>query len=110
MDAPLPNLSVVLVTAPPEAADSLARTLVDEGLCACVNVLPGVRSHYRWKGEVQSDAEAMLLIKVAEAGIPALRGRLLSLHPYELPEFLVLAVDAARSHEPYMRWVLGGGA
>lgn len=109
MDTPPPSLSVVMVTAPPHAADVLARTLVDEGLCACVNVLPAVRSTYRWQGAVHQDDEALLLIKVADSGLVSLRARLLALHPYELPEFLVLGVDAARSHDAYVRWVLGGG-
>jgi periplasmic divalent cation tolerance protein len=95
-----------MVTAPMDAAERLARAWVEAGLCACVNVLPA-RSVYRWKGDVVAEAEATLVIKVAEQRVEALRERVLRDHPYELPEFVVLDVDEERSHGPYLEWVRG---
>lgn len=100
-------MNVVLSNVPPDRADDIARTLVEERLAACVNLLP-VRSVYRWKGELQQDAEVTLLIKVAHARVPELTQRLRALHPYELPEIVVLDVDAARSLREYVDWVRQG--
>jgi periplasmic divalent cation tolerance protein len=87
----------------PEVADRIARALVEEGLAACVNRVPGVVSTYRWEGETRVDAELLLLIKTTRARFEALRTRIVALHPYELPE--VIAVDVALGHEPYLAWV-----
>ena len=101
------DVRVVLVTCPhPEAAATLARTLVEEGLAACGNVLPGLRSIYRWQGQVQDETEALLLLKTTAARFEALRERVVALHPYEVPEVIALAVDAG--HAPYLAWVAGG--
>jgi periplasmic divalent cation tolerance protein len=95
---------VVLVTAPTaEKAVELARTVVEEKLAACANVLPGVRSIYRWKGAVQDDAEVLLLLKTQRKRFPELRDRLLALHPYEVPEVLALPVEAGS--EAYLDWI-----
>ncbi len=95
---------VALSTAPsPAVARRLARTLVEERLCACVNVVPGVRSLYRWKGKLHDDHELLLVMKLAAARVPALKKRLLELHPYEMPELVVLGV--AGGHAPYLSWV-----
>jgi periplasmic divalent cation tolerance protein len=79
----------------PDAASAqrIADALVDARLAACVNVLPGVRSTYRWQGEVERADEVLLLIKTTRDAFPALQSRLPGLHPYELPE--LLAVEAA---------------
>ena len=101
------DVRVVLVTCShPEAAATLARTLVEEGLAACGNVLPGLRSIYRWQGQVQDETEALLLLKTTAARFEALRERVVALHPYEVPEVIALAVDAG--HAPYLAWVAGG--
>lgn len=84
-------------------ADAVARTLVDEHLAACVNILPVMRSIYRWKGEVQQEDERQLVIKTSADRLPALERRLHALHPYELPEFVVVTADGAS--ERYLRWV-----
>lgn len=97
-------MNIVLCNAPPERADEIARTLVAEHLAACVNLLP-VRSVYRWKDELQQEAEVTLLIKVATERVPALTARIRALHPYELPEILVLHVDAGLSLPEYVAWV-----
>ncbi len=95
---------VVLTTMPDtDAAVTLARTLVDERLAACVNVLPAMRSIYRWEGAVHDEGERQLVIKTSEAMLPALEARLRALHPYDVPELLVLAAEAA---EAYGRWML----
>ncbi len=83
-------------------AAALARTLVDERLAACVNVLPVMTSIYRWKGSVEQDREQQLLIKTTAASVVALAARLRELHPYELPEFIVLDAEAS---EAYAEWV-----
>jgi periplasmic divalent cation tolerance protein len=98
---------VVLCNCPPDRAVDIARPLVAEGLAACVNVLPGVRSLYVWEGAVHDEAETTLLIKVAAEKVDALRERLRALHPYEVPEILALPVDTARSDPDYVAWVRG---
>ena len=95
---------VVLVTAPdPEVGAQLARRLVEEGLAACVNLVPGVRSIYRWQGALQEDAEILLIAKTRAALLDALVARVRALHPYELPEVVALAV--AGGSAPYLDWV-----
>jgi periplasmic divalent cation tolerance protein len=97
---------VVLVTVPDaETGRALARQVVEERLAACGNVIPGLRSVYRWAGEVKEDSEAMVLFKTTEGAIPQLEKRVLELHPYEVPEFLALPV--IHGHTPYLRWVRG---
>ena len=101
----LPNetLRIVLSTAPPGEAARLAHELVEDGLAACVNLLPGVRSIYRWKGQVADEPETFLLIKASVDGLDALAARLVELHPYEVPELLVVAPEAGLG--PYLAWV-----
>jgi periplasmic divalent cation tolerance protein len=97
---------VVLVTAPDaESAARIARTLIEEGLAACVNLVPGMRSIYRWQGAVQEDAESLLIAKTRAGLVPALAARVRALHPYELPEVIALPVVAGS--EPYLDWVRG---
>ncbi len=102
------GVSLVLVTAPDEAkAASIGRTLVEEGLIACANLLPKVRSIYRWKGEVCDEAEVLLVLKIATERFEAVRARVVQLHPYEVPEIIRLEVDAG--HAPYLEWVRSAG-
>jgi periplasmic divalent cation tolerance protein len=99
-------VEVALVTAPdPETAARIARTLIEERLAACVNLVPGVRSIYRWEGSVQEEAETLLIVKTRAGRAEALEARVRALHPYELPEVLRLA--AAGGSAPYLAWVLG---
>ncbi len=95
---------LVYVTAPAEAAEALARALVDERLAACVNLIPAVTSIYRWQGAVEQSAETLLLIKTAVHRFAELERRILDLHPYELPE--IVAVNIADAHAPYLKWLL----
>jgi periplasmic divalent cation tolerance protein len=95
---------VVLVTAPGlEVARGLARALVEAKLAACVNLVPGVRSVYRWKGEVQEDEEVLLVVKTRAERGAALAERIRDLHPYDLPEVLELA--AVGGSPAYLDWV-----
>ena len=82
---------------------ALARTLVEERLAACVNVLPAMTSVYRWKGQVEQDREQQMVIKTTVDRISALEARVRELHAYELPEFLVLTADAGA--EAYLAWI-----
>ncbi len=95
---------VVLVTVPSaDEAARIARALVEERLAACGNVLPGLRSIYRWEGKVEDDAEALLVLKTTRARFAALRERVLALHPYTVAEVLALPVEAGS--EKYLAWV-----
>ena len=96
---------VVLVTAPgAEEAARIARALVEERLAACGNVVPGLRSIYRWQGAVHEDAEALLVLKTTRDRFEALRARVLALHPYEVPEVVALPVEAGSAS--YLEWIV----
>ena len=97
-------MRVVLSNISPDHAHAVARELIDRRLAACVNLLP-VTSVYRWKGTVQFDDEVTLLIKVSEESVDRLVAALSALHPYELPEIVVLPVDVDRSLQAYVTWV-----
>lgn len=86
-----------------ETAERIASALVGERLAACVNVLPGVSSLYRWQGKVERAEETMLMIKTVSGRLDALSARVAQLHPYELPE--VIAVEAAGGLPAYLDWV-----
>lgn len=95
---------VVLVTAPDAAAaEELVGTLVEEGVVACGNILPGIRSIYRWEGRVENSTEALVLFKTTVDGAARLAERVPALHPYDVPEVLVLPVEAG--HRPYLDWI-----
>jgi len=97
------DLIIILTTMPDDdRADALARTLVDERLAACVNVHSAMLSTYRWKGAVDRDPERQVVIKTTRDRRAAVEARLQDLHPYELPEFLVLATEASPA---YGGWV-----
>jgi periplasmic divalent cation tolerance protein len=95
-------LLVVLCNCPPADSERLARALVEERLAACVNVIPGVKSFYRWKGELCVDDEHTLLIKTPPARLEELKTRLEALHPYEVPE--IVALQSTDVLESYLSW------
>lgn len=105
------QVMVVLCTAPADGergkpgAAALAAQLVDERVCACVNVLPSVRSFFRWQGKVDVADEHLLVIKTTRALVVRLRDRIGALHPYEVPEVLELAVDGGAPG--YLQWLVG---
>jgi periplasmic divalent cation tolerance protein len=102
--APMTNARIVLTTiGAKDAADKLAHELVERHLAACVNIVGPIRSVYRWRDQVQSDAEFLLLIKTTADQAVRLRSALKSLHPYELPECVELAVTGGS--EEYLAWV-----
>ncbi len=95
---------LVLTTYPHEtAAREFAGALIDEQLAACVNIVPGLRSIYRWKGVIEEGNEVLLLIKVARTVYPRLEERIRTSHPYELPE--IIALDIAAGSSAYLAWV-----
>ena len=95
---------IVLATFPADQDPAvLARALVEERLAACVNVLPPMQSVYRWEGKVEQAREHQLIIKTLTSRVDALKRRFSELHPYDVPELLVLTVtDGAES---YLRWL-----
>jgi len=97
---------VVLSTASSaEEAEKIARALVEARLAACVSVVPGMRSFYRWKGNIEDTAEWLLVIKSSRERFEALRDRLEKIHSYEVPEVIALSViDGA---ENYLNWMDG---
>jgi periplasmic divalent cation tolerance protein len=97
---------IVLTTMPDDhRADELARTLVEERLAACVNVYAAMSSTYRWKETVEREAERQVVIKTTGDRLTALEERLRALHPYELPELIV--VDIAGGSDAYLQWLTG---
>lgn len=99
-------VSAVVTTAPDATvAESIATRIVEERLAACANVVPGITSIFRWKGEVQREAEVLVVFKTTEAGWAALRDRIVALHPYDVPEVLSFPVSAGS--DDYLRWVAG---
>jgi len=84
-------------------AVAFARVLVDERLAACVNVLPAMTSVYRWKGAIEEDSERQLVIKTTSDRVAAVEARFHELHPYDVPEFIVLAVSEGSS--AYLEWL-----
>jgi periplasmic divalent cation tolerance protein len=95
---------IVLTTFPADGdPEPLARTLVDERLAACVNVLPPMRSFYRWEGKVDQAMEHQLIIKTTAARADQVQARIASLHPYDVPELLVLPL--AGGGERYLQWL-----
>ena len=95
---------LVLTTCPDKAiAERVAQALVQEGLAACVNILPPMHSIYRWKGKIEVANEQLLIIKSSSARFAAIRERIQALHPYELPE--IIAVPIADGLPGYLAWL-----
>ena len=87
-----------------EAAEQLVRTLLDEALIACGNLIPNVVSIYRWEGKLAKEGEVIVLLKTASARLAELLDRLVVLHPYNVPE--IVSMPVAGVFPPYTRWVL----
>jgi periplasmic divalent cation tolerance protein len=99
------DVVVVLITAPDEAvADTIAAALVEARVCACVNVVPGVRSVYRWQGAVERATEVQLLAKTTRDRLDDVMASALRLHPYGVPE--VLALPTVGGLPAYLQWVV----
>jgi periplasmic divalent cation tolerance protein len=101
---PSDQFIIVLTTYPLDKdADSLAATLVEERLAACVNILPPMRSVYRWKDAVERADERQIVIKTTKARVAALEARIRTLHPYDVPEFVVLPIESGSAD--YLSWL-----
>jgi periplasmic divalent cation tolerance protein len=98
------NFCIVLVTAPDEAvAQKLARTVLEQKLAACVNVIPGMISFFWWQNKIDEQAEVLLVIKTMQAKVSALMAAVKQAHPYEVPEIISLPI--VEGSEDYLRWV-----
>lgn len=106
MNMTVDDIVVVLSTAPPEDSPKIARSLVEEGLAACVNIA-AVRSFFRWQGEFSYEHEDLLVIKTRRENMDALTSRIRELHPYDLPE--IVALPVVGGFEKYLEWVAGAG-
>ena len=95
---------LVLVSCPPGDVDGIALGLLEAGLAACINIVPMIKSFYRWQGKVQQDNESLMLIKCAANNFTALQERILETHPYELPEIITVSVSGGLP--AYLDWVL----
>ena len=96
-------LIVLTTVGNPEQGKRIARELVEARLAACASCLPGGVSFYRWSGRVEEDVETLLLIKTRGERLGELKAHLLRVHPYEVPEFLVLSIRDGG--EQYLRWL-----
>src|SRR5467141_2084746 len=97
---------LVLTTLPDsDAAAEMAKKVVGDRLAACANLLPAIRSIYRWQGKLQDENEVLLLLKTRAEHLERLKLRILELHPYEVPE--VLAVPVESGYQPYLEWLAG---
>ena len=98
------GINIVLTTCPStEVAESIARKLVDEKLAACVNIISSVQSIYKWKGEMCAESECLLLIKTSVDRTEELKRMICEIHPYELPEVVVL--NSTDGLKEYFEWV-----
>ena len=95
---------LVYVTTPSiEDARKLAQGILDQRLAACVNLIPCVESHYWWQGKIESGAEVLLILKTQKSKLAALEKLVLTKHPYDTPEFLVLPLSAGS--KKYLDWL-----
>ena len=97
--------SIVILSTVPDAdkAAEIAKALVEEHLVACVNIIPGLRSIFRWEGKLSDDAEVLCIIKTARDRFDQVAARIKSLHPYSVPE--VIALPIVRGFDPYLEWI-----
>lgn len=101
---PATQFGLVLVTAPDlKTARALARAALSARLIACANLVPKIESHYWWQGKIESSAEVLLVLKAPKSKLAALEKLILSKHPYDTPEFLVLPLAAGNGK--YLGWL-----
>ncbi len=100
------SVELLYVTCPDEdTAARIGRLVVEEGLAACVNLLPGMRSIYRWQGRIEEARETVLVAKTSAPLVPAATARIVALHPYAVP--CVLRLPVAGGYPPYLDWLTG---
>ena len=98
------GLVIIFVTAASEQeAAAISRALVEEGLAACANIIPQIRSIYRWEGKIWDEREALIIIKSREDLFERIRSRVKELHSYEVPEITAIKIDEGDS--AYMQWI-----
>ena len=102
-ESPTTARIVLTTTGSAEEARRIGRALVKECLIACASIVPAVESIYRWKGEIESGSETMMILKTNLERVAALQARLRELHSYEMPEFLVLSVESGSA--AYLDWL-----
>lgn len=103
-DPALADCVLVFVTIPDDLdSDAFAQSLVAGGVAACVSVFAPMRSTYRWEGQVETESERQVVIKTTHAGVPNLWQRVRDLHPYDVPEFIVVPI--IDGNEAYLKWV-----
>lgn len=103
-DPAIADCVLVFVTIPDDGeAPAFAESLISSGVAACVNVLPPMQSTFRWEGKIETETERQVLIKTTSAGVPALWQRVRDLHPYDVPEFIVVPI--IDGNEAYLKWV-----
>jgi periplasmic divalent cation tolerance protein len=101
---PAAKFSIVLVTAPDlKMARALAKAALKAKVIACANLVPKIESHYWWQGKIESSAEVLLIFKATKSKLAALEKLILSKHPYDTPEFLVLPLSAG--NKKYLDWL-----
>jgi len=99
------DVTLVLTTAPSaEVAETVVERLLEGGLIACANMVPGVRSLYRWQGQIRRDDEVLVLMKSTGAAYDRLEAALAEMHPYDVPE--IVAVPLSEGLAPYLSWVM----
>jgi periplasmic divalent cation tolerance protein len=95
---------LVLCTCPEKSvADTIAQSLVADRLAACVNIIPGLDSWFRWQGRIERAGELLLVIKTTRDRYPGVERKIRALHPYELPE--IIALPLTLGHAPYLAWI-----
>lgn len=105
MIVPATDVRLVLTTARSlDEAERIGHALVEERVAACVNIVPGLTSIYRWQGALETAAEILLVIKTIDGNLAAVEAAIERLHSYDVPEFLVLTPEAAG--KPYLDWLL----
>lgn len=108
MSDPTAFVVILVTTGSADEAERIGRTLVDERLIACANIIPGVRSIYRWQDAVEDATEHLLILKARAADVAALDVRVRALHSYDVPEVIVLPVTSTSA--AYGAWLLGATA
>ena len=99
-------MRVVFCTCPAKVAKELSHALVEERLVACVNIVPGLTSVYRWEGKVCEDGESLLVMKTRAELMERLSARIVELHPYDVPEVIALPLAAGEGNPAYLNWLL----
>jgi periplasmic divalent cation tolerance protein len=99
------NMRLVIVTIPKDKAPALGRTIVEERLAACANIIPSIQSIYTWQGKVEDAEESMIFFKTTDAAVEGLTNRIRALHPYEVPEIISFEIKNTEGNPDYLAWI-----